>query len=171
MQLCLDLAVSLLLALAGMTMVPWLLAVLYGNGYAGAGTTIALGLATAVAHMGNAPAAARLTIVSLRATAVINTIWAVFVAVAATLLLVRGGSAWQAMARVLSGAHVLSALAGSAGTLRQKDNLPRGHDSPVCHGGYGACPGTGFGVGHAAQHRLPAVVAASTGAGCCHLCC
>jgi len=104
--------------------VPWLLALLYGRGYAGAGTTIALALATAVAHMGNAPAAARLTIVSLRATAVINTIWAVFVAVAATLLLLRGGSAWEAMS-VYFLAHIVSASLVLA-VLRRKDNLPAG---------------------------------------------
>ena len=119
-----SLAVSLLLALAGMTIVPWLLAVLYGNGYAGAGLTIALALATAVAHMGNAPAAARLTIVSLRATAVINTIWAVFVAAAATLLLVRGGNASEAMA-VYFLAHIVSASLVLL-TLRRRDNLPAG---------------------------------------------
>ena len=119
-----SLSASLLLALGGMTVVPWLLALLYGRGYAGAGTTIALALATAVAHMGNAPAAARLTIVSLRATAVINTIWAVFVAVAATLLLLRGGSAWEAMS-VYFLAHIVSASLVLA-VLRRKDNLPAG---------------------------------------------
>lgn len=116
--------VSMLLALAGMTVVPWLLALLYGRSYAGATTTIALGLATAVAHMGNAPASARLTIVSLRSIAWINAVWAVFVAGAATLLLVRGGEAWQAMgvyflAHVVSTALVLT-------VLRRKDNLPGG---------------------------------------------
>ncbi len=119
-----SLAMSLVLALAGMTIVPWLLAALYGKGYAGAGTTIALALATAVAHMGNAPAAARLTIVSLRATAVINTIWAVFVAAAATVLLLRGGSAWQAMGVYYLG-HVLSATLVLL-VLKRKDNLPKG---------------------------------------------
>ena len=119
-----SIAISLMLALLGMTVVPWLLTLLYGHSYAGAATTIALALATAVAHMGNAPAAARLTIVSLRATAVINTIWAVCVAGAATLLLVRGGSAWQAMG-VYFLAHVLSALLVLL-TLQRKDNLPKG---------------------------------------------
>lgn len=119
-----SLAVSLLLALGGMTVVPWLLTALYGKTYAGAGTTIALALATAVAHMGNAPAAARLTIVSLRSTAVINTVWAVFVAAAATLMLVRGGSAWQAMGVYYIG-HVLSATLVLL-VLRRKDDLPAG---------------------------------------------
>ncbi len=119
-----SIAISLALALAGMTVVPWLLALLYGRSYTGAAATIALALATAVAHMGNAPAAARLTIVSLRSTAVINTIWAVLVAAAATLLLVRGGSAWEAMA-VYFLAHIVSATLVLL-TLRRKDNLPAG---------------------------------------------
>ena len=119
-----SIVVSLVLALAGMTVVPWLLTLLYGRSYAGAATTIALALATAVAHMGNAPAAARLTIVSLRATAVINTLWAISVAGAATVLLVRGGSAWEAMT-VYFVAHVMSALLVLI-TLRRKDNLPDG---------------------------------------------
>ena len=119
-----SIGLSSLLALAGMTAVPWMLALLYGNSYAGAGTTIALGLATAVAHMGNAPSAARLTIVSLRSTAVINTIWAVFVAAAATLMLVRGGSAWEAMGVYFAG-HIVSATLVLA-VLRRKDNLPAG---------------------------------------------
>ncbi len=117
-------AVSLVLALAGMTVVPWLLGLLYGHAYAGAATTIALALATAVAHMGTAPAAARLTIVSLRATAVINTIWAVFVAAAATVLFLQGGSAWEAMG-VYFLAHVVSALLVLL-TLQRKDTLPAG---------------------------------------------
>ena len=119
-----SLGLSLLLALAGMTVVPWMLALMYGRAYAGAGTTLALGLATAVAHMGNAPAAARLTIVSLRSTAVINTIWAVFVAAAATLMLVRGGNAWQAMGVYFAG-HVVSATLVLM-VLSRKDNLPAG---------------------------------------------
>jgi hypothetical protein len=119
-----SLGLSLLLALAGMTVVPWMLALMYGKAYAGAGTTIALGLATAVAHMGNAPAAARLTIVSLRSTAVINTVWAVFVAAAATLMLVRGGNAPEAMGVYFAG-HVVSATLVLL-VLQRKDNLPAG---------------------------------------------
>ncbi len=119
-----SLAVSLGLALAGMTVVPWLLALMYGRSYAGAATTIALALATAVAHMGNAPAAARLTIVCLRAPAGVHTVWGGCVAGAATLLLVRGGSAWQAMA-IYYLAHVLSAVLVLL-TLQRKDHLPAG---------------------------------------------
>ena len=122
-----SLAVSLLLASAGIVFVPWLLTLLYGRTYAPAGITVAVALAIAVVHMGNAPAAARLTIVSIKATGVINTIWAVFVALAATLFLFFGGGAWQAMAIYFAG-HVLSSTLVLL-TLHRKDHVPRGMTS------------------------------------------
>ncbi len=118
------LSVSLLLGLAGITLVPWGLALLYGKSSAGAGAAVAVALATAVSHMGTAPASARLTIVSIRSTAVINTLWAVFVAVAATLFLLHGGNAWIAMAIYFSAHAMSSTLAMLA--LKRWDNLPAG---------------------------------------------
>ena len=118
------LSVSVLLGALGIILVPWGLTLLYGRTYAAAGAAVAVALATAVAHMGTAPAAARLTIVSIRATAVINTLWAVFVAVTSTLLLFHGGSAWRAMA-IYFFAHVLSSLL-VLGTLKRRDHLPHG---------------------------------------------
>lgn len=119
-----SLSVSLLLGLFGMLVLPWVLTLLYGHSYAGASAAIGFGLATAVAHMGNAPAAARLSIVSIRSTGVINTIWAIFVAAAATLLFLRSGSALAAMA-IFFAAHVLSA-AQVLFMLQRRDHLPRG---------------------------------------------
>ena len=119
-----SLTVSLLLAATGMVFVPWFLTLLYGPSYAPAGLTVALGLAIAVVHMGNAPAAARLTIVSIRSTGVINTVWAVFVAAAACLFFFFHGGAWQAMLIYFAG-HVLSSVLVLA-TLQHKDHLPRG---------------------------------------------
>jgi O-antigen/teichoic acid export membrane protein len=117
-------AATLVLAACGMVIVPWVLTSLYGQSYSAAGITVAVGLAVAVVHMSNAPAAARLTIVSIRATGVINTVWAFFVAVAATLVLFRHGSAWQAMC-IYFAAHVLSAALVLL-TLARKDHVPRG---------------------------------------------
>ena len=97
---------------------------LYGPAYSGAALTVAFGLAVAVVHMGNAPAAARLTIVSVRATGVINTVWALFVAGAATLLIFHHGAAWQGMAILLAG-HVLSSILVLS-TLRWLDHVPPG---------------------------------------------
>ena len=98
---------SLLLAGLGMIVVPWALTLLYGKTYAAASVTTAIALAIGVVHMGNAPASARLSIVSIRLTGVINTTWAVFVALAAALFLLHGGSAAAAMTIYLA-AHILS---------------------------------------------------------------
>ena len=117
-------AVALGLAALGIVAVPWAVTLLYGRTYAPAALAVALGLATAVVHMGNAPAAARLTIVSIRAAGVINTVWAVFVACAGTLFLLHGGSAWKAML-IYFAAHVLSSLLVLL-TLSRKDYLPAG---------------------------------------------
>lgn len=119
-----SIALALTLAVVGITIVPWGITLLYGRSYAPAGTTAAVALAIAVVHMGNAPVAARLTIVSIRATAVINTVWAVFVASAATLFLLKGGEAWQAMA-IYFFAHVLSSTLVLL-TLRRLDHIPPG---------------------------------------------
>ncbi len=118
------LSVSVLLGLAGIALVPWALTLLYGHAYAGAGAAVAVALATAVSHMGTAPASARLTIVSIRATAVINTLWAIVVALAATLFLLHGGDAWYAMAIYFSAHAISSSLALLA--LKRWDNLPAG---------------------------------------------
>jgi O-antigen/teichoic acid export membrane protein len=117
-------SVAMMLAALGIVVVPWLLTVLYGKTYAPAAMTVAVGLAIAVVHMGNAPAAARLTIVSIKSTGVINTVWAVFVAGAASLFLIYGGGAWQAMAIYFVG-HVLSSTLVLV-TLHRKDHVPAG---------------------------------------------
>ena len=78
----------------------------------------------AVAHRGNAPTAARLSIVSIRSTGVINTVWAVCVAAAATVFLFHGGSASRALT-IYFAAHVLSALLVFL-VLRRRDTVPTG---------------------------------------------
>lgn len=119
-----SLAVALVLGCVGMALAPWLLHMLYGRSYRAAALTVAMALAVAVVHMGNAPASARLTIVSVRTTGIINTVWAVFVAVTGTALLLHGGAAWQGMA-ILLAAHLLSStLVLSA--LYRFDRLPEG---------------------------------------------
>jgi O-antigen/teichoic acid export membrane protein len=99
---------SLLVAGAGMIIVPWGLTLLYGKAYAAASTATAFALATAVIHMGSGPATARLSIVSIRVSGLINTAWAVLVAVAATVFLFHGGNAWKG-ALIYLGAQLLSA--------------------------------------------------------------
>ncbi len=116
--------VGMLLASLGILVAPWMLRLLYKVSYAGASVTVSLALALAVMHMGNAPAAARLSIVSIRASGIINTVWAVFVAAAGTLLMLHGGTAALAMGIYLLAHTVSSALVLSV--LSRKDTLPRG---------------------------------------------
>ena len=119
-----SLLVSLGLASLGMALAPWVLRLLYGAQYQAAELTVATALAIAVVHMGNAPAAARLTIVSIRSSGVINTLWAVFVAVAAASFLVFRGDAARAML-IYFLAHVLSSVLVLI-TLARRDGLPSG---------------------------------------------
>ena len=116
--------VSLLLGAAGIVVMPWLLQLFWGHAYSTAAATTAVALAVAVVHMGNAPAAARLSIVSIRAAGIINTVWAIFVAGAATVFMLHGGSARDAMEIYLAG-HLLSAALVLL-VLKRKDNLPAG---------------------------------------------
>ena len=115
---------SLLLAGIGILIVPWGITLLYGRSFAAASSVTALALATAVIHMGNAPASGRLAIVTLKAAGIINTVWAVLVAASATVFLFNGGSAVKAAAITLA-AHCLSAgLVLYA--LRKRGSAPRG---------------------------------------------
>ncbi len=112
-------ASSLALSALGILIVPWGLTLLYGSAYRAGGIATAIGLAIATVHMGNSPAAARLTIVSIQTSGVINTVWAVFVAGAGTLLLLGGGTAWQAMG-VYLGAHLLSSTLVISALVRRR---------------------------------------------------
>ncbi|MDQ2777572.1 MAG: oligosaccharide flippase family protein [Acidobacteriota bacterium] len=124
---------SLLVAGIGIVIVPWLLPLLYGKSYAAASAATAIALATAVIHMGSGPASARMSIVSIRVTGVINTIWAVVVAVAATVFLLSGGNAWKG-ALIYFGAHILSAGLLLRG-LSQRNCVPQGMKSIYAIGG------------------------------------
>ena len=119
-----SLLVSVVLASVGIVASPWLLRMLYGPAFHGAVTAVSLALAVAVVHMANAPAAARLTIVSIRATAMINTLWAVFVAIGATVVLLHRGSAANGLAIILA-AHLMSSCVVLL-VLQRRDHLPTG---------------------------------------------
>lgn len=115
---------SLMLATVGMVIMPWALSVIWGRSYGAGAVTASIGLAIAVMHMGNAPAAARLSIVSIRITGILNTIWALVVAVAATVFLLHGGTAATGML-IYFFAHLLSAGLVLI-TLTRKDTVPSG---------------------------------------------
>jgi O-antigen/teichoic acid export membrane protein len=57
----------------------------YGTSFAGAETAAIFGIGTALVHMSSAPAAARLSIVSVRVAGIITAFWATMVALAAFL--------------------------------------------------------------------------------------
>ncbi len=111
------------LAGAAILVLPWAIPLLYGKSYAGAEGAAALALATAVFHMGNSPAAARLSVLSLRTTGLINTAWAVTVGALATLLLF-GGSALEGAAIYLVAHAVSSTLVFVS--LRSRRSVPAG---------------------------------------------
>ncbi len=115
---------ALLFASLAIILAPWALKLLYGATYGGAAVAAAVGMSVAVLQMGNAPPSARLSIVSIRSTAVINTIWAALTALSGTLLMCRGGSAVEAMA-VFFAAHVVMAVLVLL-VLHRKDHLPKG---------------------------------------------
>lgn len=116
--------VSLLLAGFGIILLPWGLPALYGHTYAPAAAATALALTTAVIHMGSAPAAARLSIVSIKTTGVVNTAWAIFVAVAATVVLLNHGDAAKGAAVYLAGHLFVAAL--QFRSLHTRTDIPHG---------------------------------------------
>lgn len=144
---------ALLLAGGGILLAPLLLRFFYTAAYSNAAVTVAVALALAVMHMGNAPAAARLSIVSIRTSGGINTVWAVFVAVGGTLLMLHGGSAAMAMTIYLA-AHTLSSVLVLA-ALAHRRALPPG--LPLC---FGLATGTASGLAALATLRADAPASA-----------
>jgi O-antigen/teichoic acid export membrane protein len=103
---------------------PWALRLMYGSGYGAASLAVAVGMSVAVLQMGNSPTSARLSIVSIRYTAVVNTVWAIFTALIGTMWMLQGGSAWKAMAIFLA-AHIVMAVLVLLG-LKMHDHVPSG---------------------------------------------
>jgi O-antigen/teichoic acid export membrane protein len=124
--------VSLALAGLGIALVPWILPVVYGRAYAGAATAVALALATAVVHMGTGPAAARVSILSVRMAGAINTIWAIVVALAALTFIWFGGGASRACLIYLFAHLITGALLWF--TLRRFNSMPAGMTSVLVTG-------------------------------------
>lgn len=115
-------AVSLLAAGSAAALIPWLVPHLYGKDFAGAELAATLAVATGLVHMSAAPAAARLTVVSLRLTGIINAAWSVLLVVLGSWLVSPGGAAGAA--GCFLGAHIFSALAVAVALL-SKNSVPR----------------------------------------------
>lgn len=103
--------------------IPFILRHFYGATYAATELPAAFAVATVIVHLGISPASSRLTVVSLRWTAVINAIWSVLVIGCGTLLIPTGGA--TAATATLFVAHVLSCLLTLVALAKMKD-LPRG---------------------------------------------
>ncbi|MDE1175570.1 MAG: oligosaccharide flippase family protein [Edaphobacter sp.] len=117
-------AVSFTLASLGIILIPWMLRLVYGPRYAGASVAAAIGMSVAVLQMSNTPPSARVSVVSIKAVAAINTLWAVLTAAGGTLLMLRWGDAAGAMA-VFFLAHVITSCLIFL-VLARKDHLPKG---------------------------------------------
>jgi O-antigen/teichoic acid export membrane protein len=116
--------ITFLFAAIGIVILPWLLRTLYSSAYSQAAVAVSYGLALAAMHTANAPASARLSILSIKTTGVINTAWAVFVALSGLVLMTRGGNAATVMLIYL-GAHTLSSIFVLV-ALHHRNSLPRG---------------------------------------------
>ena len=116
--------VAYVLAALGIIVVPWALHLMYGPRYGGAVVAASIGMSVAVLQMGNAPPSARVSVVSIRSVAVINTVWALITATSGTLLMMHWSGAAGAMA-VFFLAHAVSATL-TFWVLARKDRLPSG---------------------------------------------
>jgi O-antigen/teichoic acid export membrane protein len=101
--------VSLLIAGVAAALMPWVVPHLYGKDFAGAEFAATLAVATGLIHMSAAPAAARLTVVSLPLTGIINGAWSVLLIALGTWIIPGGGAA-EAAACFLA-AHIFAAIA------------------------------------------------------------
>jgi hypothetical protein len=122
---CTLVATLLSVGLAGIAIatLPWTLGRMYSHAFQSAELAASLAICTALVHMAAAPAAARLTIVSLRLTGIINGVWTVLVIGLATWL-VRGAGAIEATGIFLV-AHCVSAVLVLV-ALKRLSGLPRG---------------------------------------------
>ena len=115
----------LVMLVAGLAMIvlPWILFAAYGRSYASAEIPILLLLASAIIHMSGQAASQRLSIVKLRATAAINTLWAALLVVFGILLIPKYGAAGAAFGFLA--AHAISNVLVTISLYRQND-LPSG---------------------------------------------
>jgi O-antigen/teichoic acid export membrane protein len=102
---------------------PWVMGMLYGNAFRGAEPAAAVAIATALVHMAGAPAASRLTIVSLKLIGAINGIWAVSVIALGIVFIPRGGAV--PATAILLAMHLANAIL-VLGCLGKKRELPAG---------------------------------------------
>jgi O-antigen/teichoic acid export membrane protein len=108
--------ISLLICGPAAALMPWIVPSMYGKSFSGAALAGTLAVATGLVHMSAAPAAARLNVVSLRHTGIINGTWTLLIIGLGTRLVHTGG-AREATATFLV-AHVAAAVLVVATLLR-----------------------------------------------------
>ena len=111
-------SISLLVAGPAAALMPWIIPGLYGKDFAGAEFAGTLAVATGLIHMSAAPAAARLTVVSLPATGMINGVWSLLMVGLGTWLVPSGGAAQAAGCFLAS--HLFAAIAVLVVLLRSR---------------------------------------------------
>ncbi len=125
--------VSLLVIGPVAALMPWIIPRLYGKDFAGAEFAATLAVATGLIHMSAAPAAARLTVVSLPLTGIINGVWSALLVGFGNL----AGTRWRG--------------GGSGGVLSRSAPLCGGRRAPRSSSSSFRFPRTGF--GHVAGNR------------------
>jgi O-antigen/teichoic acid export membrane protein len=153
--------VSLLIAGPAAALMPWIITHLYGKDFAAGELAATLAVATGLVHMSAAPAADRLTIVSLPLTGVINGVWAALLVALGTWWVPAGGAA-EAVASFLA-AHIFSALAVLV-TLLYRDAVPRAVAAVSVPSLAGALVLAGLGWWRASSPHKPALSLAMLGA-------
>jgi O-antigen/teichoic acid export membrane protein len=114
---------GLVLTGLAVAVLPWAMGMLYGNAFRGAEPAAAVAISTGLVHMAGAPAASRLTIVSLKLIGTINGLWAVAVIALGPVFIPRGGAV--PATAIMLGMHVVNAVL-VLGCLRKKRTLPAG---------------------------------------------
>ncbi len=126
---CTFLATLVVLVLGGFGIVvcPLLLPLVWGHAYSGGVLASSLAFATAIVHMSGSAAAARLTILSLPITGLINAVWSVMVVVLSLVFFggFRAGNAAMIATAIYFAAHLISALLVLIGLLRLR-SVPAG---------------------------------------------
>jgi O-antigen/teichoic acid export membrane protein len=100
------------------------LVIVYGKSFTGAEAAVSILLATGILHMSGLPAAQRLSIVGLRVTGIINTVWAILLAGLGIALIPNAGATGAALAFLISHAVSQSLVLVA---LARIGNLPKGY--------------------------------------------
>jgi len=109
---------------SAIVVLPWAMPALYGRSFVAAEIATLLLLATAIIHMSGQAGAQRLSIIKLRATGIINGLWAVLLIVFGFVLIPAAGAAGAAAAFLA--AHAISNLLANF-SLRRYEVLPPGY--------------------------------------------